>query len=75
MTQDVLSPYFCVGTIIVFDEWWGYPGWEEHEARAWEEYAAEHPQLRYKWLNLGYGERQMDLCPSRALVMTHPPGA
>lgn len=58
----------------MFDEWWGYPGWEDHEAKAWAEYEAARSQLRYKWINLGYGEAEMDMCPSRALVMTAAPG-
>jgi hypothetical protein len=30
------------GSIVVFDEFFNYPGWEEHEARAWGEYTAAH---------------------------------
>ena len=71
--QEILSPLFCKGTVIVFDEWWGYEGWEEHEAKAWAEYEAAHPGLRYNWINLGYGEKEMNLCPSRALVISSPP--
>jgi hypothetical protein len=29
------------GTIIVFDEYWNYPGWRDHEFRAFEELLAE----------------------------------
>lgn len=25
------------GTVIVFDEYWNYPGWQQHEFRAWQE--------------------------------------
>ena len=57
------------GTVIVFDEWWGYEGWEEHEAKAWREYAAAHPDMEYSWIDLGFGEAQADQCPSRALVI------
>ena len=60
--------------MVVFDEWWGYSGWEEHEAKAWAEYEAAHPKLRYSWISLGYGEAEMHLCPSRALVVTTVPG-
>jgi len=28
------------GTYIVFDEFQGYPGWEDHEAKAWKEFCA-----------------------------------
>jgi hypothetical protein len=30
------------GTIIVFDEYFNYPGWEQHEFKAWHEFVAEH---------------------------------
>ncbi|MGH3377766.1 MAG: TylF/MycF/NovP-related O-methyltransferase, partial [Actinoallomurus sp.] len=36
-----LGPRLGVGTVIVFDEFFGYPGWPEHEYRAWQEYVAE----------------------------------
>ena len=36
-----LGPRLGVGTVIVFDEFFGYPGWAEHEYRAWQEYVAE----------------------------------
>jgi predicted O-methyltransferase YrrM len=29
------------GTLIVFDEYWNYPGWRDHEFRAFEELLAE----------------------------------
>lgn len=30
------------GTIVVFDEFQGYDGWEQHEAKAWAEFLDEH---------------------------------
>ena len=38
----LLSPRICAGSVIVFDEWCGYPGWELHEAKAWQEFQAQH---------------------------------
>ncbi|MGI5228265.1 ATP-binding cassette domain-containing protein [Actinoallomurus sp. CA-142502] len=35
-----LGPRLSVGTVIVFDEFFGYPGWREHEYRAWEEFVS-----------------------------------
>lgn len=32
-----LTPYIRPGTIIVFDEYWNYPEWQQHEFRAWQE--------------------------------------
>ena len=28
------------GTIIVFDEFFNYPGWQQHEYRAWQEFVS-----------------------------------
>lgn len=48
-------PYISKGTIIVFDEYHGYPGWENHEAKAWEEVVHEY-NLRYTLLDKGEQE-------------------
>ena len=34
---DLLSERIVSGTIIVFDEYWNYPGWRDHEFKAFEE--------------------------------------
>ena len=39
-TKDVfkhLHSRIVSGTIVVFDEYWNYPDWKEHEFRAWQE--------------------------------------
>jgi predicted O-methyltransferase YrrM len=43
-----------VGTVIVFDEYFNYPGWEQHEVRAWKEFVAERG-LSYEYI--GYAAR------------------
>lgn len=35
---DQVGPRLCPGAVVVFDEFFNYPGWEGHEARAWQEY-------------------------------------
>jgi predicted O-methyltransferase YrrM len=35
-TADRLAP----GAVVVFDEFFNYPGWQQHEFRAWEEFVA-----------------------------------
>jgi hypothetical protein len=30
--------YLSVGSIIVFDQFFGYPGWKRHEFKAWKEF-------------------------------------
>jgi hypothetical protein len=37
-----VGPRLRAGSIVVFDEFFNYPGWEQHEARAWQEYVAAH---------------------------------
>ena len=37
----LVGPRLAVGTVIVFDEYFGYPGWRDHEYRAWQEYVTE----------------------------------
>ena len=34
------GPRLRPGSVIVFDEYFNYPGWREHEYRAWQEYVA-----------------------------------
>ena len=44
-TVEVLravTPHVGPGTIFVFDEFDNYPGWEEHEAKAWSEWCVRH---------------------------------
>jgi hypothetical protein len=35
---DLVGPRLCAGSIVVFDEFFNYPGWEDHEFRAWQEH-------------------------------------
>jgi predicted O-methyltransferase YrrM len=39
------------GTIIVFDEYFNYPNWEQHEYRAFQEYVAFR-QVKYEYIGL-----------------------
>lgn len=39
---DAVRPHIHAGTIVVFDEYHGYGGWEKHEARAWAEFCDTH---------------------------------
>ena len=49
-TRDALNwvaPYFKVGTILVFDDWFSYgDGPEEGQPRAWAEFLADHEGFR-----------------------------
>lgn len=50
---DCLKNQIVPGTIIVFDEYFNYPGWEEGEYKAFQEYIAES-NLSYEYI--GYVE-------------------
>jgi hypothetical protein len=35
-----LEPRLVPGSVIVFDEYFNYPGWQQHEFRAFQEFIA-----------------------------------
>jgi hypothetical protein len=38
LALESLNDHFADGAVIVFDEFFGYPGWQQHESRAWLEF-------------------------------------
>ena len=44
-----LADRIVSGTVIVFDEYFNYPGWQDHEHKAFQEYV-EQFDVRYKFL-------------------------
>ncbi len=50
-----VGPHLKAGAVIVFDEFFGYPGAELHEERAWREYVEA---TGVDWMVLGHGEEQ-----------------
>jgi hypothetical protein len=56
-------PRFEVGTVILFDEFYGYPGWKQHEYRALMETAAE---FGFEYEFIGFSHR------SAAIRITRP---
>lgn len=46
---ELVGPRLHPGSVIVFDEYFNYPGWQHHEYRAWQEYvAATHTEFVYE---------------------------
>jgi hypothetical protein len=43
---DEVAPYLGDRCIFVFDEYFNYPGWEQHERRAFHEWRATHDIFR-----------------------------
>lgn len=45
---ELVGPRLRPGSIVMFDEYFNYPGWQEHEHRAWLEYV-EATGLRFEY--------------------------
>jgi hypothetical protein len=45
----LLAPRLVPGTIILFDEYFNYPNWEQHEYKAFQELVAQH-RVTYRYL-------------------------
>jgi hypothetical protein len=58
---DLLTPYLRVGTIIMFDEFWNYTTWEEHEYKAFMEFLAANPNVRYSFHSYVPGALQLSV--------------
>lgn len=52
---DLLADRLQSGTILVFDEYFNYPGWRQGEHLAWSEFASEH-RIRFSYI--GYTHSQ-----------------
>jgi hypothetical protein len=50
--QDRIQP----GTVVLFDEYFNYPNWENHEYKAWQEFV-KRTNIRYEYL--GYARQQV----------------
>jgi Methyltransferase domain len=51
-TRTVLEhvgPRLRPGSVVLFDEYFNYPGWEQHEHRAWREFV-EREDVRFEYL-------------------------
>ena len=46
---DLLAPRLANGTVILFDEYFNYPGWEQHEFKAFQEFVAARG-VKYDYL-------------------------
>jgi hypothetical protein len=50
---DGLSDWFVAGTIVVFDEYFGYYGWQRHEHKAFQEFLSR-TGLSFEAISLGH---------------------
>ena len=53
--------HITAGTIIIFDEIYNYPNYEDHEYKAFMEYVEEH-SIKFEWIAYVGGEGQQAAC-------------
>jgi hypothetical protein len=46
---DLLAPRFVPGSVILFDEYFNYPNWEQHEFKAFQEFVSANA-IKYEYL-------------------------
>ncbi|TWP51656.1 class I SAM-dependent methyltransferase [Lentzea tibetensis] len=60
-TKTVLGlcgPRLVEGSIVLFDEYFNFPGWQQHEYKAWAEYV-EETGLQFEYLGYTYDHEQV----------------
>jgi len=57
---DVLSQYIKPGTVIVFDEYFNYPGWKDGEFKAFQEFVKQH-NVSYEYITYNRKHEQVAL--------------
>jgi hypothetical protein len=48
---DILRDRIVAGTVIVFDEYFNYPGWRLHEFKAFQEFVSKR-SLKYQYIGM-----------------------
>jgi predicted O-methyltransferase YrrM len=57
---EALAPRLREGTVVLFDEYFNFPGWEEHEHRAWTEFV-ERTGLTFEYLGFTADDEQLSV--------------
>ncbi|MCC8247434.1 class I SAM-dependent methyltransferase [Saccharothrix luteola] len=65
---DLVGPRLVPGSVIVFDEYFNYPGWRDHEHKAWTEYVAR-TGIEFDYCGYTYDHEQV------IMKVTGVPGA
>jgi hypothetical protein len=55
---DLLATRMQPGTIVLFDEFFNYPGWKQHQVKAWSDFAEKYG-IGYTFI--GYARQQAAL--------------
>lgn len=53
-----IGPRIVAGTVILFDEYFNYPGWEQHEFRAFQEFV-DSARLKYSYIGFASGNQSV----------------
>jgi hypothetical protein len=57
---QALAPRMQPGSVIVFNEYFNYPNWKQHEYRAFQEFCTDH-DVRYRYLCWGMYEVAVEI--------------
>ncbi|HWG93774.1 MAG TPA: class I SAM-dependent methyltransferase [Mycobacteriales bacterium] len=57
---ELVGPRLVPGSVLLFDEYWNYPGWQDHEHRAWHEHVAR-TGLGWRWLGMTMDDEQVSV--------------
>ena len=57
---EQVGPRLVPGSVVLFDEYFNYPGWQEHEHRAWREHV-ERTGLEWTYLGLTMDDEQVSV--------------
>jgi len=55
---DLVGPRLRTGSVIVFDEFFNYPAWQQHEFRAWQEYV-ERTGVKFEYKAYSWDNEQV----------------
>ncbi len=55
---DLVGPRLVAGSVVLFDEYFNYPGWQAGEHRAWQEYV-ERTGLTFRYEGYTYNHEQL----------------
>jgi hypothetical protein len=68
---DLLQDRIVPGTVIVFDEYFNYPNWQEHEYRAFRE-LVEQRQIQYQYLAYARFQTALQIAAIASRVRSEP---
>ncbi|ROP39161.1 class I SAM-dependent methyltransferase [Saccharothrix texasensis] len=55
---ELVGPRLVPGSVIVFDEYFNYPGWQDHEHKAWSEYV-DRTGIEFDYCGYTYDHEQV----------------